>query len=202
MGRGEKITRTRAVFRACAALCNLEPNMTTLDLPISNSYWVIPNRFLAGEYPGAFGEERVRKRLDALLEAGLDTFIDLTHENELPDYAPLLRERAAYYQKDVRVHRLPIRDFGLPTRAGMIATLNVIDEALARGRNVYLHCWAGIGRTGSTVGCYLVRHGMTGEQALAQLAQWWETDPRRAHHPRTPETDEQVEFIRGWNEPA
>ncbi|MCL4823911.1 MAG: hypothetical protein KJZ57_06790, partial [Anaerolineales bacterium] len=90
--------------------------MTTLDLPISNSYWVIPNRFLAGEYPGAFGEERVRKRLNALLEAGLDTFIDLTRENELPDYAPLLRERAAYYQKDVRVHRLPIRDFGLPTR--------------------------------------------------------------------------------------
>ena len=28
--------------------------------------------------------------------------------------------------------------------------LDAVDRALAAGRNVYLHCWGGIGRTGTT----------------------------------------------------
>ena len=179
MGRGEKV-----------------------NLPFANSYWVIPNRFLAGEYPGAFGAERIRKRLDALLEAGLDTFVNLTRPDELPDYAPILLERAGYYGKDVRIHRLAIEDFGLPTRELMLDILSVLDGALNEGRNVYVHCWGGIGRTGTTVGCYLVRHGMTGDEALAQLARWWATDPRRVTFRRTPETDDQVQFVRNWHELA
>ena len=43
---------------------------------------------------------------------------------------------------------------------------------------------------------------MTGEQALAQLAEWWQLDPRRTWYPRTPETDEQVQFVREWHELA
>ena len=35
---------------------------------------------------------------------------------------------------------------------------------------VYVHCWGGIGRTGTVVGCWLVRHGMTGDEALAEFA--------------------------------
>jgi protein-tyrosine phosphatase len=102
----------------------------------------------------------------------------------------------------VEAIHLPIRDFGLPTRAEMVIILDTIDNVLKKGRNVYLHCWGGIGRTGTTVGCYLVRHGMTGEQALAQLAQWWQDDPRNTWYPRTPETDEQVKFVREWHELA
>ena len=172
--------------------------MTTPDLPFSNSYWVIPNRFLAGEYPGAFGAERIRKRLDALLEAGMDTFVNLTRLDELPDYAPILFERAGYYQKDVRVHRLAIEDFGLPTRELMLDILSVIEGALNEGRNVYVHCWGGIGRTGTTVGCYLVRRGRTGEEALRQLAEWWQTVPKSQIHQRSPETSEQAQFVRNW----
>ena len=172
------------------------------NLPIPNSYWVIPKRFLAGEYPGGFNNDRVRQRLDACLDAGLDTFINLTKPDELPPYITVLREEAKAYSRDVKVINLPIHDFGLPTHAEMVDILNHIDDALATGRNVYLHCWGGIGRTGTTVGCYLVRHGMTGDQALAQLTQWWEHDPRRAYYPRTPETDEQVKFVREWHELA
>jgi hypothetical protein len=153
---------------------------------------------LAGEYPGGFGDENTRRRMDAFLETGFNTFINLTHYDEQPDYAPILLEEAGYYGKEVRVLHLPIQDFSLPTLESMTATLNAIDAALAEGRNVYVHCWAGVGRTGTVVGCYLVRHGMTGEQALAQIAEWWKDDPRRARFKRSPETDEQMEFIRDW----
>lgn len=34
--------------------------------------------------------------------------------------------------------------------------------ALAAGQTVYVHCYGGIGRTGTVVGCWLVRHGLSG----------------------------------------
>lgn len=176
--------------------------MTQPKLPIPESYWVIPGRFLAGEYPGGFNRERVRQRMDAFLDAKLDTFINLTKPDELPPYLPVLLEEAKAYGHQVETIHLPIHDFGLPTCEEMIIILDTIDNSLEKERNVYLHCWGGIGRTGTTVGCYLVRHGMTGEQALDQLAKWWKTDPRRAWYPRTPETDEQVKFVREWHELA
>lgn len=176
--------------------------MPRLKLPIPNSYWVIPHRLLAGEYPGGFDRARVRQRMDACLDARLDTFINLTQPDELPPYRPVLLEEAEAYSLAVETIHLPIRDFGLPTRDEMLIILNHVDSALEKGHNIYLHCWGGIGRTGTTVGCYLVRHGMTGDEALAQLAQWWQNDPRRAYYPRTPETDEQVQFVRDWHELA
>ena len=53
-------------------------SMDNTKRPISESYWVEPGRLLAGEYPGDYDEERTRKRIDALIEAGFNTFIDLT----------------------------------------------------------------------------------------------------------------------------
>ncbi len=172
--------------------------MDTPPLPIPESYWVIPGRLLAGEYPGGFGEARVRLRMDAFLDAGITAFINLTEDDELPSYEAILRDEAQAYGMDVRVRNFPIRDRDLPTREVMSATLDAIAAALDSGCNVYVHCWGGVGRTGLTVGCFLVRRGMTGDEALAQIAQWWEDVPMRASFPRSPETDEQVQFIREW----
>ena len=65
--------------------------------PISESYWVEPGRLLAGEYPGKYEQEATRQRVDALIEAGFDTFIDLTKQGEVIPYLPILREEAKLY---------------------------------------------------------------------------------------------------------
>ena len=45
--------------------------------------------------------------------------------------------------------------------------LDEIDGAILNGKTVYVHCLGGIGRTGTVVGCYLVRHGIAaGGKAL------------------------------------
>jgi protein-tyrosine phosphatase len=172
--------------------------MTELDLPIRESYWVKPGRFLAGEYPAAPYTERARERLGALLDAGINTFFDLTLVNELPPYLSILRDEAN--KRGIRIQhvRFPILDHNIPPRGTMSALLDTIDSAISRGRNVYVHCWGGIGRTGTTVGCYLVRHGLTGEQALAELAERWKDVPKSSFFPRSPETDQQVEFVFNW----
>ena len=41
--------------------------------PIPNSYWAIPGRFLAGEYPGGLTDIEARKKLGPMLDAGVDT---------------------------------------------------------------------------------------------------------------------------------
>jgi len=40
---------------------------------------------------------------------------------------------------------------------------------------------------------------MTGDEALRQLAEWWQTVPKSQIHQRSPETHEQVQFIRNWS---
>jgi hypothetical protein len=170
--------------------------------PIPESYWVIPGRFLAGEYPGGFDEQAARGRIGAFLEAGFQTFIDLTGPGELPAYFPLLEAGADARGLAIQHLRFPITDHGLPAPGQMSAILDAIDAALAAGEKVYLHCWGGVGRTGMTVGCYLIRHGSSGPEALDQLAEWWQPIRKRAVYPRSPETDAQVNFIREWTEPA
>ena len=166
--------------------------------PISESYWVEPDRLLAGEYPGHYNQESTRRKINAFIENGFNIFIDLTKPNEMPPYSDILFEQAKAYDLEVKRYTFPIGDFGLPTVEQMTSILDTIDKELQAGRKIYLHCWGGIGRTGTTVGCYLVRRGKTWNEALRQLAEWWKNVPKSQYHPYSPETNEQRWFIRNW----
>ena len=98
-----------------------------------------------------------------LLGAGVTLFLDLTQSGELEPYASLVVPPARYLN-------LPIRDFSVPTRDGLVATLDEIDADLDAGGIVYVHCWAGCGRTGVVVGSWLVRHGADPNDALQRIA--------------------------------
>ena len=171
------------------------------DKPIPGSYWVLPDRFLAGEYPALrFDEAQTRQRFTALLNAGFDTFIDLTNANERMPYDPILGEEASRFGGNVRHWHFPFPDFHAPTQPTMTATLDAIDAALAEGHKVYLHCVGGIGRTGTTVGCWLVRHGMKPAEALKSLRKLYAGSAQSALAPNSPEADAQIEFILNWVE--
>ena len=162
--------------------------------PIESSYWVQPGRLLAGPYPAAQTEDGTRARLRALIEAGVSVFVDLTEPHEYAPYIPLALEEAGRVGRRVRYVRLPIVNFGVPERDHMRAILDTIDAALFAGEIVYVHCMGGIGRTGTTVGCWLVRHGQPGEDALRAI------ERLRGDGVESPETPEQFAFVRGWRE--
>ncbi len=168
--------------------------------PILESYWVVPGRLLAGEYPAQFDELVTRRRLEVLIEAGFDMFIDLTRPGETISYRNTLLEEAKVYGMEVAHQRFSIGDFGLPTPEQMNSILDRIEEGLQAGHKIYLHCWGGIGRTGTTVGCYLVRQGKTGAEALDQLSAWWRRVPKSQYYPRSPETAAQADFILHWSQ--
>ena len=84
----------------------------------------------------------------------------------------------------------------------MSRILDHIDAELAAGRKVYLHCWGGIGRTGTAVGCHLVRSGQSGVEALATIAELWRgvSEQKRRDFPESPQTRAQREFVNAWVE--
>jgi ADP-ribosylglycohydrolase len=170
----------------------LEAPAPAAALPLGNYYWVLPGQLLAGEYPLGATPELTRQRLAALTAAGINCFIDLTEPQELPAYADALPPATQY-------HRRSIPDHGLPAdQSDMRAILECILEALRHGQCVYLHCRAGIGRTGMTVGCLLAEGGVVGEVAIEELNRLWQASPRSRQWPSVPETDAQSDYVRTW----
>jgi hypothetical protein len=169
--------------------------------PLPGSYWVVPGRLLAGEYPYAPDPARGREKVRALVAAGVDFVIDLTEKGEhgLLPYARALEEEARTAGRAVTRVRLPIPDFGVP--ADPRGVLDALEKALDDGRTVYIHCFGGIGRTGTLVGLYLVERGLTGDEALGEIARL--RAMLKPHHSRlgvlrSPESDEQRELVRTW----
>ena len=180
---------------------NMENTTTSHERPIERSYWVDPGHLLAGVYPGAKNPEEARSKVRRLLRAGVTFLVDLTEEGELVPYEPILREEAAAMGMSVGYHRVPIRDLTAPTPEVMTHILNTIDAALEDGHVVYVHCWGGKGRTGTVVGCYLVRHGMTGEEALETIKRLRADMPlERDRNRPSPETPEQRALVLNWSE--
>jgi len=159
--------------------------------PLPNSYWVEPGLLLAGEHPDAGGEAATRSRLQALVAAGVRHFIDLTQPHELPAYRPLLPAGVGY-------SNFPIRDHSLPDSVQQMREVQDVLAAAMEAGGVYVHCRAGIGRTGVAMGCYLREQGETAAGALVRLDRLWQQCARSATWPTIPETEEQENYIRDW----
>jgi ADP-ribosylglycohydrolase len=165
--------------------------------PLPNSYWVEPGRILAGEYPAGGSEEATLERVQRLLAAGIDCFIDLTEPGELDSYEEFLP--GPYARDPVIYLRKPIRDHGLPESAEqMQEILDELGAALAEGRCIYLHCRAGIGRTNLVAGCWFASSGDGGDAALVRLNERWRSSPRSQSWPTVPETEAQSDYVRDW----
>jgi protein-tyrosine phosphatase/ADP-ribosylglycohydrolase len=168
--------------------------------PLPNTYWVQPGKLLAGEYPGSMSRADAMERVQALLRAGVNSFVDLTEEGELPEYDHLLPELT---EQRIRYRRLPVLDHSVPESAAhMTQIVDAIADELHAGRCVYVHCRAGIGRTGMAVACHLIRGGRNNQDALEHLQTLWRQCERSRKWPSVPETEQQVDFVLKWRDPA
>ena len=160
--------------------------------PIQYSYWVSSGQLLAGEYPRDLDKELSLLKLNALVQAGISAFIDLTEERDgLLPYDDML--------EGVHYERFPVRDVSVPASSEVMRTiLDAIDTHIGQSRAVYVHCWGGIGRTGTVIG-QLARHGHEGQAAYGRHQELWWHNPKSAYR-SLPETWEQKQYILDWRE--
>ena len=182
-GRRESL-HVRAIGTAIRADEGVHPDGVPADCARVRPPTVIEReRLIAGRHPCAMGSDSAWLEVRQLAEAGVTLFVDLTQQGELEPYSSLVEPPTRYVNR-------PIVDFSIPARDALVATLDEIDAELDAGGIVYVHCWAGCGRTGVVVGSWLVRHGASPEEALRVIAE------RRGLG--CPQTLEQRMFVLDW----
>ena len=136
------------------------------EVPGVHNFRVVDDKVWRGSRPTDEG-------YTALAKAGVTTIVDLRAESGIRIPEAMLASRG------VDVIRIPMRDGQAPTESQVTAFL----EAIRRSPGtVYVHCMAGVGRTGTMVAAYLVemkkmapaaawRHNLSvGPPSLEQIA--------------------------------
>ncbi len=120
-----------------------------------------------------------------MTDLGVSTVACLLADHEMP--AELV---AAYETAALELLRFQIPDFGRPASAEALSAF--LDELLDRPRRretIYLHCFAGLGRTGTVLACLLKAAGAPGDPVGLV---------RAIYDTRALETEEQQRFARAF----
>lgn len=166
--------------------------------PFESSYWVIPNQLLVGEIPIANNEIETKAKLDHLIDLNVSAVINLMEGDEKDhsgnlffNYQPYLNEHG------VITHQFPIKDMDIPSPVQMMRILKQIDFYVKQRKVVYLHCWGGLGRTGTVVGCYLLSNGLANANNVLDTIIKLKSQSGLVDK-ESPQTTAQREFILDW----
>lgn len=118
---------------------------------VANFQVVTPN-FLRGGQPDQEG-------LEWLQQHQVDLIIDLRGSDRDNAWNPPTSYPMA-------VHRIPVEDFQSPTLEQVEEFIQLVDRAQQEGQKVFLHCKAGIGRTGLMTACWRISQGHSAQEAL------------------------------------
>ncbi len=166
--------------------------------PIPGSYWVVPGRLLSGQHPGSRSRADTMDKLRRFLSAGFTYFIDLTEPTELASYEALLPFSTPAGRR-VEYLREPIPDHGVPASHDVMNRIvGLVDDALADGHVIYVHCRGGIGRSATVAACWLAAHGGGADEALEAIQELWQQSSISRLWSMVPETEEQADFVRDW----
>ncbi len=131
----------------------------------------------------------------ALKAAGVQTIVSLRLDGEPAGVvggrpcAPyrVTDERALWEERGFRFRHLPLADFVAPHPCDAAAALRLLDGEIDDGRRVFLHCRAGVGRTGMMTAAWLISRGLSGDDAAEVFLQF-----SRDAHRRTAEAEKQA----------
>ena len=144
-------------------------------------HWLVRGRLAGCPEPGIAAP--IEYDLGLLREVGITHLVTLTEKNLDPD---LLAEHGL-----ANLH-LPIVDREAPTQAQAYMLLLRMQALMARGAVLAVHCKAGLGRTGTILGAWLIRDGgFSADSALERL---------RRIQPAFVQTTQQEEFLRAFEQ--
>lgn len=142
---------------------------------LRNFSFVIDGELAGSAFPGGWAD--LPEDLQELSSKGIKVIITLTEET-----------LDVNYLKEFNIENLhiPIQDFTPPTIDQIFQFVEFVEKCRAEKKPVLVHCWAGIGRTGTMLAAYLVYEGYAPSEAIAKI--------RRLRFGSI-ETEEQVKII-------
>lgn len=165
------------------------------DRPTHFSFKVGDFPIWGAEYPFDLDEERGKEKLMCAIGFGITHFVDLTEEGELNPY-----EQFIPLDSGVQHLRFPIRDVNVPTSCEAVhALMQQMDSILQDPRaKIYLHCWGGVGRTGTICACWAAYKDHTDyDTTIGNLRKWWAMCPKSEWR-KIPDSQSQLEFVRNY----
>jgi protein tyrosine/serine phosphatase len=158
----------------------------------------------AGEIPSSTDDETLFLKLNELAEFDVTRIINLTEEGEtnfkgipLRDYNAQLQNIRTKNGDKIQMERFSIPDLDIPSIDKMNEILNAIIGHINSGHKVYVHCWGGIGRTGTVIGCFLIENGILKNKNAIPYIDFLKRNTE-IHDRNSPETEEQCNFINSW----
>ena len=122
----------------------------------------------------------------------------------LDKFLPITKKRSSYHPVELQFLHHPIPDFGVPTAQAALQSPSLTDfladlqRRVLEGEVLYIHCWGGRGRSGVVVACLLVHmYKLQAAEALERVQRGYATRGE-GDKARSPETDEQVSFVKAF----
>ena len=120
--------------------------------------WVIEDKLAGMPLPGSTGS--LAADLSFLQSQRIDLLVSLTGE------VPGAGKSGEYGIESLHI---PVPDFHAPTMEQLRDFVAAVNERLAAGQRVGVHCHAGKGRTGTFLAAYFVARGLTAPDAIARI---------------------------------
>lgn len=165
------------------------------DRPAYFCFKVGKDNIWGAEYPGDSFEKVAKDKIQNALDFGITHFIDLTEEGELPPYEHLLPQDGS-----VQYLRFPIKDARAPKSIEDVnRLLGKMEDILKRkDAKIYLHCWGGVGRTGTISACWIAHKSNSNYcLVMSRLQTYWRTCLKSYSQP-IPDHWSQKEFIKTY----